>query len=111
MQRIVLAYSGGLDTSVAVKWLADEYDAEIIAVTMELGLGAELDHVRERAPVEPEKLPAVEGLAEGADASEHAAHSGHDVPVLVRIGTLAAEPQCRVQGGALLGRIDLLSAE
>ena len=49
MERIVLAYSGGLDTSVAVKWLADRYDAEIIAVTMDLGQGKELDDVRERA--------------------------------------------------------------
>ena len=49
MERIVLAYSGGLDTSVAVKWLADKYDAEIVAVTMDLGQGKELDDVRERA--------------------------------------------------------------
>jgi len=49
MERIVLAYSGGLDTSVAVKWLADRYDAEIVAVTMDLGQGKELDDVRERA--------------------------------------------------------------
>ena len=35
MNRIVLAYSGGLDTSVAVKWLADKYEAEIVAVTMD----------------------------------------------------------------------------
>lgn len=49
MERIVLAYSGGLDTSVAVKWLADKYAAEIVAVTMDLGQGKELDDVRERA--------------------------------------------------------------
>ena len=49
MERIVLAYSGGLDTSVAVKWLADRYDAEIVAVTIDLGQGKELDDVRERA--------------------------------------------------------------
>jgi argininosuccinate synthase len=49
MKKIVLAYSGGLDTSVAVKWLADKYDAEIIAVTIDLGQGKELDDVRERA--------------------------------------------------------------
>tara|TARA_B100001123_G_scaffold449088_1_gene612942 strand:- start:23968 stop:25164 length:1197 start_codon:yes stop_codon:yes gene_type:complete len=49
MDRIVLAYSGGLDTSVAVKWLADKYDAEIVAVTMDLGQGKELDDIRERA--------------------------------------------------------------
>ena len=49
MKKIVLAYSGGLDTSVAIKWLADKYDAEIIAVTIDLGQGKELDDVRERA--------------------------------------------------------------
>ena len=49
MERIVLAYSGGLDTSVAVPWLAERFDAEIIAVTLDLGHGKELDDVRERA--------------------------------------------------------------
>jgi len=49
MQRIVLAYSGGLDTSVAIPWLAERYDAEIIAVTLDLGQGRELTNVRERA--------------------------------------------------------------
>src|SRR6266581_1500853 len=49
MERIVLAYSGGLDTSVAIPWLAERYGAEIIAVTMDLGLGRELEEVRDRA--------------------------------------------------------------
>ena len=49
MERNVLAYSGGLDTSVAVKWLADKYAAEIVTVTIDLGQGKELDDVRERA--------------------------------------------------------------
>ncbi len=49
MDRIVLAYSGGLDTSVAIPWLAERYQAEIIAVTLDLGQGRELDDVRERA--------------------------------------------------------------
>lgn len=49
MDKIVLAYSGGLDTSVAIPWLSDRFDAEIIAVTMDLGQGRELDDVRERA--------------------------------------------------------------
>ena len=47
--RIVLAYSGGLDTSVAIRWLAEKYEAEIIAVTLDLGQGQELTDVRERA--------------------------------------------------------------
>ena len=49
MKRIVLAYSGGLDTSVAIRWLAEQHDAEIIAVTLDLGQGQELTDVRERA--------------------------------------------------------------
>ena len=49
MKRIVLAYSGGLDTSVAIRWLAEKYEAEIIAVTLDLGQGQELTNVRERA--------------------------------------------------------------
>src|SRR5216117_2934496 len=49
MERIVLAYSGGLDTSVAIPWLKEQYSAEIIAVTMDLGQGKELEEVRDRA--------------------------------------------------------------
>jgi argininosuccinate synthase len=49
MNRIVLAYSGGLDTSVAVPWLAENYEAEVVCVTLDLGQGKELESVRERA--------------------------------------------------------------
>ncbi len=49
MERIVLAYSGGLETSVAIRWLAEKYHAEIVAVTLDLGQGRELADVRERA--------------------------------------------------------------
>ncbi len=49
MERIVLAYSGGLDTSVAIPWLAETYGAEVVAVTMDLGQGENLDFARERA--------------------------------------------------------------
>jgi argininosuccinate synthase len=49
MERIVLAYSGGLDTSVAIPWLAEALGAEVIAVTLDLGQGSELNQVRERA--------------------------------------------------------------
>jgi argininosuccinate synthase len=45
----VLAYSGGLDTSVAIPWLKEKYGAEIIAVTLDLGQGRELNQIRERA--------------------------------------------------------------
>jgi argininosuccinate synthase len=49
MKRIVLAYSGGLDTSVAIPWLKARYNAEVIAMTMDLGQGRELEDVRNRA--------------------------------------------------------------
>ena len=49
MKRIVLAYSGGLDTSVAIPWLREKYGAEIVALTLDLGQGHELVDIRERA--------------------------------------------------------------
>ena len=49
MNRIVLAYAGGLDTSVAVPWLAERYDAEVVCLTLDLGQGKDLQSVRERA--------------------------------------------------------------
>ena len=49
-KRIVLAYSGGLDTSVAIGWIAEETGAEVIAVAADVGQGGEdLDVIRERA--------------------------------------------------------------
>ena len=46
---IILAYSGGLDTSVALRWLADEYDAEVVALLVDVGQGIAADAVAERA--------------------------------------------------------------
>ncbi|MCZ3386903.1 MAG: argininosuccinate synthase [Actinomycetia bacterium] len=49
-ERIVLAYSGGLDTSVAIGWIAEERDAEVIAVAGDVGQGGEdMETIRERA--------------------------------------------------------------
>jgi argininosuccinate synthase len=48
-KKIVVAYSGGLDTSIMVKWLNDKYDAEIITVTGHLGETAELEGLEEKA--------------------------------------------------------------
>ena len=47
--KIAVAYSGGLDTSVMIKWLMEKYDAEIITVTGNLGQKKELQGVREKA--------------------------------------------------------------
>ncbi|MBT17811.1 MAG: argininosuccinate synthase [Dehalococcoidia bacterium] len=48
-KKIVLAYSGGLDTSVAIRWLQKEYDAEIVTLTIDLGANADLEESRSRA--------------------------------------------------------------
>ena len=49
-ERVVLAYSGGLDTSVAIGWIAEQTGAEVIAVAADVGQGGEdLDEVRKRA--------------------------------------------------------------
>ena len=48
-KKIVLAYSGGLDTSVAIKWLKETYGAEIIAFCADLGQGEDLNEVKEKA--------------------------------------------------------------
>jgi len=49
-QRVVLAYSGGLDTSVAIGWIADAIGAEVIAVAVDVGQdGEDLDTIRQRA--------------------------------------------------------------
>jgi len=49
VERVVLAYSGGLDTSAAIPWLKEHHHAEIVAVTMDLGQERELEAVRDRA--------------------------------------------------------------
>jgi argininosuccinate synthase len=49
IKKIVLAYSGGLDTSIILKWLKNEYDCKVIAFSADLGQGEELDPVREKA--------------------------------------------------------------
>ncbi|HUO49614.1 MAG TPA: argininosuccinate synthase, partial [Acidimicrobiales bacterium] len=48
-KRVVLAYSGGLDTSVAVKWLQEEAGAEVVAVAVDVGQGGDFEVIRQRA--------------------------------------------------------------
>ena len=49
VNKVVLAYSGGLDTSVILKWLQDEYQCEIVTFTADLGQGEELEPARAKA--------------------------------------------------------------
>ena len=48
-KRVVLAYSGGLDTSVAVRWMGEELGVEVIAVAADVGQGGDWDSIRQRA--------------------------------------------------------------
>ena len=47
--KVVLAYSGGLDTSVILKWLQEMYDCEVVTFTADIGQGEELEPAREKA--------------------------------------------------------------
>ena len=70
-ERVVLAYSGGLDTSVAIGWIAEETGAEVIAVAVDVGQGGEdLDTVRKRA-LECGAVEAVVADAREEYASEY----------------------------------------
>ncbi|WP_404996654.1 argininosuccinate synthase [Caldifermentibacillus hisashii] len=48
-EKIVLAYSGGLDTSVSIKWLQEKYGYDVIALAIDVGEGKDLDFIKEKA--------------------------------------------------------------
>lgn len=59
IKKVVLAYSGGLDTSIILKWLQTEYNAEVVTFTADLGQGEELGPAREKAlklGIKPENI-------------------------------------------------------
>ncbi|MCY4543177.1 MAG: argininosuccinate synthase, partial [Rhodobacteraceae bacterium] len=64
IRKIVLAYSGGLDTSVILKWLQQEYEAEVVTFTADLGQGEELDAARRKAELLGIREVYVEDLRE-----------------------------------------------
>ena len=49
IKKVVLAYSGGLDTSVILKWINEEYGAEVVAYTADVGQGEEVEEARVKA--------------------------------------------------------------
>jgi argininosuccinate synthase len=64
VKKVVLAYSGGLDTSVILKWLKNEYGCEVIAFTADVGQAEELDHLEERARATGASKVYIEDLRE-----------------------------------------------
>ena len=49
MSKVVLAYSGGLDTSVAIRWIKEKYDMDVIALTIDVGNERDLQAISARA--------------------------------------------------------------
>ncbi len=64
MATVVLAYSGGLDTSVAIRWIKEQYDLDVITVTIDVGNDRDLPAIAARA----EKIGAVKALVVDARA-------------------------------------------
>ena len=66
VKKVVLAYSGGLDTSVILKWLQDEYNCEVVTFTADIGQGEEVEKARAKAlelGIKPENI-FIENLEE-----------------------------------------------
>ena len=64
VKKVVLAYSGGLDTSVILRWLQDNYGCEVVTFTADLGQGEELEPARAKAQMMGVKQIFVEDLQE-----------------------------------------------
>ncbi|MEW8262687.1 MAG: argininosuccinate synthase, partial [Candidatus Thiodiazotropha taylori] len=64
VKKVVLAYSGGLDTSIIVKWLQDEYQCEVVTFTADIGQGEEVEPVRAKAEAAGIKEIYIEDLTE-----------------------------------------------
>src|SRR5438552_15963229 len=64
IKKIVLAYSGGLDTSVMLRWLRDKYQCEIVCFCADVGQGAEMDGLEEKAKATGASKLYIEDLRE-----------------------------------------------
>ncbi|HBS24060.1 MULTISPECIES: argininosuccinate synthase [Thalassospira] len=64
VKKVVLAYSGGLDTSIILKWLREEYNCEVVTFTADLGQGEELEPARKKAEMFGVKQIFIEDLRE-----------------------------------------------
>src|SRR5207244_6054295 len=47
--KVILAYSGGLDTSVMVPWIGEKYDLDVVSFTVDLGQGEDIERIRQKA--------------------------------------------------------------
>ena len=117
-EKIVLAYSGGLDTSVALRWLADEYRAEVVALLVDVGQGIDVERIGARAPAAgASDVVVIDARAEFAEQyvlPTLQAGALYEGTVPARLGALAAADRAedgrgrprarRRRGGARLHR-------
>src|SRR5699024_4739362 len=61
-EKVILAYSGGLDTTVIIPWLQENYDYEVVCVCIDVGQGEELDGLEERAKLSGAKKLYIENV-------------------------------------------------
>ena len=64
VKKVVLAYSGGLDTSIIAKWLQEEYNCEVVTFTADIGQGEEIEPARAKAQAMGIKEIYIEDLRE-----------------------------------------------
>ena len=64
VKKVVLAYSGGLDTSIILKWLQDQYGCEVVTFTADIGQGEEVEPARRKAESMGVKEIFIEDLRE-----------------------------------------------
>jgi len=104
IKKVVLAYSGGLDTSVIVKWLQETYQCEVVTFTADIGQGEEVEPARAKAEALGVKDIYIDDLREefvrdfvlGADAIAHGATGKGNDQVRFELGAYALKPGIQV---------------
>ena len=93
--RVVLAYSGGLDTSVAVRWMGEEWGCEVIALAVDVGQGGDFETIRKRAlsagAIEAEVIDARARYADRLRRSGRAGQRPLRGPLPVGVGAVPAD--------------------
>ena len=85
IKKVVLAYSGGLDTSIILKWLQTTYGAEVVTFTADLGQGEELEPARKKAEMLGIKEIYIEDLREEFVARLRLPDDAHERPLRGRL--------------------------
>ena len=88
-KKIVLAYSGGLDTSVILKWLQNKYECPVVTFTADLGQGEELSPVRKKAESLGVKEIFVEDLKEEFVKNDYRLQRFDQMSKLKQMGTIS----------------------